>query len=443
MFNLGFTFGLIVFSQTMLDRTIAPAIQDAIDFTYTLPPCNKTVFENNVPVYWLHAGSQEVVQIEWVFKAGLWNETKAAVAQAVASLLKNGTTTRSAFQINEAIEFYGASLKVSANNDYGFVTLHTLTKHLPQLLPVIQEIIMQPAFPEEELQVFVQNALQRLSVNLLQSDFVANRNIDAMLFGRQHPYGRFTEAEDLMALNTDDLRLHHQRTFRSDDCIIFMAGKISEADVKLLQQYFGKEKWNTATDSEDIKHEISPSNEKVKRMVNDEKSVQGAVRIARDFVTRNHPDFAPMVVLNTVLGGYFGSRLMNNIREEKGFTYGVYSCFYPTKHAGGLLISTEAGKEVCEETAKEVFKEMKILQENLIPEEELLLVKNYLLGNLLGDLDGPFSIIQRWKNLVLNNLPASHFDDNIQIYKTVDTATLQMLAQQYFDADKFYNLVVI
>jgi zinc protease len=171
--------------------------------------------------------------------------------------------------------------------------------------------------------------------------------------------------------------------------------------------------------------------------------VQGAIRIARHFPTRQHPDFTPMLVLNTIFGGYFGSRLMANIREEKGYTYGIYSQIYNYRKDGALLIATEAGRDVCELAITEIYKEMDLICNEKVDDEELLLVKNYLLGNLLGDLDGPFSIMQRWKNIILNDLPAEQFDRNIEIYKTVTPAKLQELAQKYLNKEDYYELVVI
>jgi len=147
--------------------------------------------------------------------------------------------------------------------------------------------------------------------------------------------------------------------------------------------------------------------------------------------------------LNTIFGGYFGSRLMANIREEKGYTYGIHSHIYNYKQDGALLIATEAGTAVCEQTVAEVYKEMDLLCNELVDDEELLLVKNYLLGNLLGDLDGPFSIMQRWKNLILNDMPAEQFDKNILIYKNITPEALQILAQKYLRKEDYYELIVV
>ncbi len=416
---------------------------DAVNFNYQLQPLRREAFSNHIPLYWLCAGTQEVVQVEWVFEAGLWQEQQTAVAQATAALLKNGTARRSALEINEAIEFYGASLKIAANNDYTIVTLHTLTRHLAALLPVVREILTEASFAATEVETYVRNAQQRLGISLRQCDFVANRHIDAYLFGKAHPYGRFTEVADLLALNTATLSDFHCKHYQSGNCRIFMAGKIDKSHVAMVDEHFGRAQWGGSEMAPANEHTTNPAAERHYRIVNDENGVQGAVRIARNFPTRKHPDFSPMLVLNTVFGGYFGSRLMANIREEKGFTYGIYSQIYNYKWDGALLIATEAGREVCEQTVTEIYKEMDLLCQERVSEEELLLVKNYLLGNILGDLDGPFSIMQRWKNIVLNDLPDDHFDSNIEIYKTIGPDRLRDLAGKYLNRPDYYELVVI
>ncbi len=174
----------------MPDRSIPPVIHDAVEFNYVLPPVQQTALRNGLPLYWLNAGVQDVAEIDFVFPAGLWYEEKPAVAQTVAALIKNGTSRRTSHALHEAIEFYGASLNVQAGNDFTIVTLYTLTKHLPELLPVVYEVLTEAVFPEEELAIYKQNSVQRLLVSLRQCEFVANQRIDALLFGPEHPYGR-------------------------------------------------------------------------------------------------------------------------------------------------------------------------------------------------------------------------------------------------------------
>ncbi len=171
--------------------------------------------------------------------------------------------------------------------------------------------------------------------------------------------------------------------------------------------------------------------------------MQGSVRLARPFPNRHHPDFLKVHVLNVLFGGFFGSRLMSNIREDKGYTYGIHSYLQNHVQQSAMMISTEAGKDVCEATISEVYKEMADIRENLVDEEELLLVRNYMMGSILGDLDGPFQIISRWKNIILNGLTEKYFYDSINTIKTVSAEELRLLAQKYFNPDDFYELVVI
>ena len=432
----------------MLNRTKAPHIKDAIEFDLHLKPCDKFVLDNGVEVFAINAGAQEVLQIEWVFFAGNSYETQHTVAAATNHLLKNGTSTKSAFQINEHFDYYGAYCTRACYNETATVSLHTLSKHLPVLLPVIKEIITDAVFSEEELATFKQISKQKLSVNLKKCDFVANRFIDAYLYGEQHPYGKYTKAEDYDVLTTDALKKYFQQYYVEGNCVIFVAGKLPDDIEHQLNKNFGmltlKNHKGLNTGNEKSFNEVpEPVSGSKKRIVNDETGLQGAIRIARSFPNRHHPDFQKVMVLNTVFGGFFGSRLMANIREEKGYTYGIHS--YVQNHLGptAWMISTEAGKDVCEAAIEEIYKEMKVLREELIDEEELLLVRNYLIGIILGDLDGPFQIIGRWKSILLNNLDEQYFYDSIQTIKNISAEELRELSVKYLQPEAFQELVVI
>lgn len=426
----------------MLDRKVAPAIHDAIEFSYKLPPINDTRLTNDIPFYWLNAGVQDVVEIDWVFPAGLWQETVPGVAHATAGLLKNGTSRRTAHQLHEAIEYYGASLKVGAGNDMATVTLYALTKDLPQLLPIVAEVLTDSIFPEEEVALHKKNAVQRLLVSLREADFVANQQIDAFLFGEHHPYGRYSRQEKIEALTREDILTFYKQCYNIGAAKIFMAGRVGESEVKLVNEIFGTLPAVKNT-QETQEFAVPGPAEMSHRIMNDPNGVQGAIRIGRTFPNRHHPDFPKMVVLNTLFGGYFGSRLMSNIREEKGYTYGVYSSLQSMAHGGSIIIQSEVGRDVMEAAIGEVYHEMEQLCKVPADKDELLLVKNYLLGGLLGDLDGPFQILQRWRTLILNGLDNQHFERNINIYKTITAEELQQLAIQYYDRTQFFEIGVI
>jgi predicted Zn-dependent peptidase len=426
----------------MIDRTSAPLIKDAIEFDLKLKPYQKMVLNNGVEVYAINAGEQELLQLEIVFYAGNSYEANKGVALATNFMLKNGTSTKTAFQINEHFEYYGAYCNRSCYNETAVLSLHTLNKHLNVLLPVMREMITDANFPESELDIFKQNSQQKLQVNLKKCDFVANRLIDAYLFGEDHPYGKYLSAENYQALSTDQLKAHFQQYYVNGRAVIFVAGKLPADLFEQLNQQFG-DLAITKNGQSLPAQQLIPAVQKKQHISNDPNGVQAAIRIARPFPNRHHPDFMNVMVLNTLFGGFFGSRLMSNIREDKGYTYGIHSYVQNHIQESAWMISTEAGKDVSEATVTEVYKEMDLLRNTLIDEEELLLVRNYMIGSILGDLDGPFQIIGRWKNIILNDLDEHYFYDSIKVIKSISAEELKALAEKYLKPADFYELVVI
>ncbi len=424
-----------------MNRKISPEIKDAIDYKLELKPYEHYTLDNGIPVYSINAGAQDVVQIEMVFYAGNFYEQQKGIAAATNFLLRNGTSNRTALQINEDFEYYGAYCNRACYNETSVVTLHTLTKHLDKLLPVMQDMLTNSLFPQKELEIYCQNVKQRLKVNLQKAEFVAGRLIDSYLFGINHPYGSYTNAEDLDKLKLEDIKKFYASNYLKGQAVIFVAGKITANMENLLNSHFGK-LTVTKPGTSIPKMETDPAVEKKIRVQNDPDAVQGAIRIASNFPNRHHPDFKKAIILNTVFGGFFGSRLMSNIREEKGYTYGIHSYLQNHMQQSAWVISTEAGKDVCEPAIEEIYKEMKKLREEKIGDEELLLVRNFMIGGLLGDLDGPFQIIAKWKNIILNELGENYFYDSINEIKTISAAELQDIAHKYLQPEHFYELVV-
>ena len=426
--------------MTGLNRKNPPLIKDAVDFNLSLKPYEKHVLDNGIEVYAVDAGAEEVLQVEWVAYSGNWFEKSNLVAASTNFLLKNGTSTKTAFQLNEHFEYYGSYVNRNCYNETATITLHCLAKHLEALLPVVKEMLVDSVFPEEEISVYKQNMKQRLNVNLKKSDFVAGRLIDAYLYGEAHPYGRYTRFEDFDEITRERIVEFYKKYYLGGKYIMFVAGKLPSNLFSLLNKHFGDLN-QQPVEVNDIA--AIAAEEKKYRVSNDPEGVQGSIRLGSHFPNRHHPDFIKTQVLNNVFGGFFGSRLMSNIREEKGYTYGIYSYLENHIQQSAWVVSTEAGRDVCEATIDEVYKEMEILRNEPIDDEELLLVRNYMMGSILGDLDGPFHIINRWKTIILNNLPEDYFYRQIETIKDVKSSELQELANKYLVPEKFYELVVV
>jgi len=425
----------------MPNRTIAPPIKDAIDFDIILKPCTRISLSNGTPVYYINDGAEEVAMIDFVFEAGNNYETKNGVAIATNNLVKNGTSSKDAFQITEFFEYYGAYLSRKCYNETASITLHCLAKHLKELLPVVRELITEAQFPEKELDIFKQNSIQRLSINLQKCDFVANRLIDEYLYGPEHPYGRVSTKSDIEAISRENLLSFYKQFYLNAKCRVFAAGKFPVDFEQLLEAHFGDLSLNEKVLPIMFSREMAI--EKKHFIHNDKNGVQGAIRIGRPFPSREHPDFKKAIFLNTLFGGYFGSRLMGNIREDKGYTYGIHSYLENHVQESSWVVSTEAGKEVCQATIDEVYKEMELLREEPVNEEELLLVKNYMMGLNLGYIDGPFQIISRWKSLILNDLDENYFYDTLRVIKEITSEELLQLSNKYLVPEDFFELLVI
>lgn len=423
-----------------LNRKQPPYIKNAVELELKLKPYEKSTLNNGADVYAVNAGAEDVLLVEWVYNAGNWFENKNLVAATSNFMLKNGTSTKNAFQLNEHFEYYGSYLNRNCYNETATISLHCLSKHLEALLPVVREMIEDSIFPEEELAIYKQNMQQRLRVNLRKSDFVAGRLIDAYLYGEDHPYGRYTRFEDFEALSREEIVQFYREFYQKGKFTVFAAGKLPANLTALLNRYFGDLPMSPIQVA-DIA--TKPAQEKKYRVTNDEQGVQGAIRMGATFPNRHHPDFIKAQVLNNVFGGFFGSRLMSNIREEKGYTYGIYSYLENHIQQSAWVISTEAGRDVCEATVAEVYKEMEGLRQAPVDEEELLLVRNYMMGSILGDLDGPFQIINRWKNIILNGLDEGFFERQLETIRTVSAEELQQLANKYLQPENFYELVVV
>lgn len=424
-----------------MNRLLSPEIKQAIDFHLSLKPYEYFVLNNGIPVYLFSGGSQEVVQLELVFFSGNFYEAKTAVAGLTNSLIRCGTKTRTAFELSEAFDYYGSYFGASCFSETATITLHGLSKYLNKVLPLMRDLLTEATYPENELNIHRKNFKQRLVVNLKKCEFVAGRQIDEMLFGNKHPYGRKIELGDLDDITVEDIRSFYDRYYKNGSCAIFISGWLPND----VQQQLNLALGDLPLQRPDFvipELPLAPATERIVRIENDSSSVQGAIRLATPFPNRHHADFNKAGVLNALFGGFFGSRLMSNIREDKGYTYGIYSFFKANMKQNAWLISTEAGKDVCEAAIEEIYKEMDRLCNEEVEEDELLLVKNYLLGAVLGTLDGPFQILGRWKNIILNNLDENYFSNSIHDIKTVTPAEIKALAQKYLQPENFFELVV-
>jgi predicted Zn-dependent peptidase len=241
-------------------------------------------------------------------------------------------------------------------------------------------------------------------------------------------------------VTSEELKAFHKRFYNAGNCTIVVSGKIEPTVLSLLQRHFGGSDW-AGQPAEKVVYQPQPISE-LKTRVPVEASVQSAIRIGKTLFNKSHPDYHKLNFLNTLFGGYFGSRLMSNIREEKGYTYGIYSSLHSMLNGGYFGIGTEVGVDVCDAAVKEIYHEIGRLQQEAIPKQEVELVRNYLLGRLQSSLDGPFKISALFKGLLIYDLNIDYIYALIDTINTVTAADLQDLAIKYLNVDEMHEVVV-
>ncbi|TEW66136.1 insulinase family protein [Mucilaginibacter phyllosphaerae] len=422
----------------MLDRKTPPQFNGVENINLIHPQSSK--LDNGCNLFTFNSGGQELVRIEWIFANLRFDPKKPLLNVAVNTMLNDGTSTLTAAQIADKIDFYGAFLQVDYGYDNSQVTLYTLTKHLQSTLPVIKEILTDSIFPEKELETYIRNQQQKLQVSLQKNDVVARRTFNKAIFGPTI-YGSAAEPDDFKSLKREDLQAHYKEMYQAGNCTIIIAGKAGQEVINAVTETFSGT-WGKETVAADT---LQPAlNPVADRFIYVEKAeaLQSAIRIGMPFINRTHPDFPALQVLNTVLGGYFGSRLMANIREDKGYTYGIGSGLTSFKQAGSFFIASEVGADVCRAAVAEIEKEVNLLKTELIPDEELSLVRNFMLGSLLGSLENVLSHADKFKNLYFADLDYDYYERYTQTVKHITAEELQALANKYFNFDDFYKVIV-
>jgi zinc protease len=413
----------------MLNRSIAPAFK-TIDKVDVIKAQHEKL-NNGIDFFSLSAGSQEIVKVEFVFRAGMYYQSATLEASTTNTMLESGTRSYTANQLSDGIDFYGSFLELQVEQDFAIVSLFSLNKYLEESLKFIEEMIKYPIFPENEFKIHIANKKQKHAINSQKVSVLARRKFTELLFGPNHPYGRDVHESDFDRLQISDLKNFFNAYYTSLNCTIFASGNIPKNMLSTLNRFFGENNWGgTGTDLK-IKAASIKTTEKPKHFIKKDDAIQSAVRIGRILFNKTHPDYFKFQVLNTILGGYFGSRLMANIREDKGYTYGIGSGLNNLVHSGFFFFSTEVGADVTPQTLTEIYKQIKILREDLVSVSELETVRNYILGNFLRSVDGPFALADKFRSIWEYGLDYSYFDDYFKAVKTVTPAELRDLANKY------------
>ena len=422
-----------------LDRTTPPAIRPLANPGIIHP--ERSRMPNGMPLYVLNVGTEEVVRLDILIGGGQWHQAQPLQAMFTNRLLREGTSSMNSAQIAERLDYYGAWLELSSSVNYGFITLYSLNKYFPYTLGVVADMLKHPTFPEKELEVVREVNRQQFLVNSTRVEAIARKHLNRALFGERHPFGRFAEEGDYGRVTPEVLKDFYRKYYHSDNCSVYVSGKVTEEILHCITSELGADAWGETRVMPPLQV-IEPQKTTEKRIfIERSDALQSSLKIGGFVMERQHPDFLKARVMVTLFGGYFGSRLMSNIREDKGYTYGIGAGIVNYPGCGILAITTEADNHYVEPIITEVYREMDRMCEELPPQEELDMVKSYMMGDWCRSYEGPFSLSDAWIYVQTADLDDDFFVRSLDAIQSVTREEIRDLAQKYFCKETLIEVI--
>ncbi len=392
---------------------------------------------NGVALYTLHSDDFEVLRVSFIFRAGSAVQSHPFTASATANLLAEGTESMSAREVAETLDYYGSWFDVNLDRDYAYINFATLSRFAAPTLRVAEQILLHPTFPTEEIATYAAKRRQKLEIERRKVDVKAREAFARAMFGAEHPYGVSYPAEAYDTLTRENILAFYRRFYTAENCFVVCSGRIGDEEMRAItalaeQLPHGEAAWSVAMPEPQSTHRTD---------IRHEGALQSSIRIGRLLFGREHPDFVGMQVVATTLGGYFGSRLMQNLREEHGYTYGVMAAMVNFEQTGYFAIATQVGADVTQEALAACYEEIERLRREQISDEELELVRKMMIGEMMRILDGPFGIADVTIENILCGTDNIAIDRNLNRILSITPEEIQRLAREYLAEEDLVTVV--
>ncbi len=402
------------------------------------PDAKSIKLDNGVPVFLIESGTEDIMRIEFIFRAGQVKEKTALLASTTNAMLSEGSETYTSEELNKLLDYHGIFLNQQVEKDSAGIVLFFLSKHIEKVLELGREILFRPVFPENELNALMKKRSHWYLVNREKVSNIASDQYFQSIFGKNHPYGRKITEKDFEMMTTLLLRDFHSRYYTTGNMTIIISGRIHNLTPGLLNKYFGNITQKSLPDEE--YSDVPKGEEKKKVVINKKGALQSAIRIGSSTINKRNPDYPGLKIVDSLLGGYFGSRLMKNIREEKGYSYGINSSVTSLDLSGYKVISTEVSQKNRQETIDEIYKEIRLLQTIPVGKEELSLVRNYMSGEMVRMFDGPFALAESFKSAWEFGLDNEYYNILADKIKSIEPDEIIELARTYYNIDELYEI---
>jgi len=421
----------------LFNRTLQP--KHSANVSFILPTLDRIELNSKDEIFVLKSNQIQIIRLEFYFKAGSWSQEMPFQAYFTNKILVEGTKKYSSKEIAETIDYYGSYYEFVTEKNSASIVFYIPKLFLEKLYPIISDIIFNLLFSEKELSILKEKQKHNIRQQNKKGNVICRNAFMEALYGGNHPYGIIPTEKAVENINTDLLVNFHRNYYLNQNIKIFVAGDVNDNDIKQIEKYFAPKR-NIIELLEKKYYEKSTENDNI--FIERKDSTQASIRIGKKLFNRLNPDFIDFSVASTILGGYFGSRLMTNIREDKGYTYGINSFLSSLKFSGYFGIATDVGSDVADKAIKEIYYEIDKLQNDLVSENELERVKNYLLGAYLNDFDGAFNIIERYIDIFSYQLDNFYFEKYVLSVKNITSNRILELCQKYMKIDSLTQVVV-
>src|SRR5690554_1529591 len=421
----------------IIDRSKAPEF--IIPETIQLLQPIERVLSNGLPLYYFYTPQLDAIRVEVISKAnGEWlHKEKELVPFFVLNMLMEGTKKYKSEELDNFFDHYASEVDAISTFEQSGLSILTTKKHFSNVMPLFSSLFTEAVFPEKELNK--RKAQRELSISLIrqQTGARASQLLRRGLFGKDHPYGFIATEEDVRRVNQDDLKHYYETAFLTQP-EIFVTGNLEIENLEEIERLFAGLK------SQSSLIPPTPFEPLTEKRISEpvEKSVQASIRLGQHLIPKSHPDYHAVAVFNTILGGYFGSRLIKNIREEKGHTYGIYSSIGSLNLSDYWMVMADVQQGFSEEVIDEVYKEIDILKKVPIPASEQEVVRNYMIGNLLSNFSSPFDLMTRFKNVHQYGLDYSFYEEQLAFIKVFTPEDMMRIGNKYFDRENIFEVVV-
>ncbi len=403
-----------------------------------IPEASCFRLDNDLPVYLIEAGSEDIVRLEFSFNAGNIKEYIPLLASSTNMMLAEGTRNYSSVKINKTLDYHGAIFNLYAERDRAGIVICFLNKHFEKILELLREMLFYPAFHENDLRALMNKRLQQYLISREKVNTIAIDQFFNSIFGNHHPYGRMILKDDFKNMNPLMLRDFHSGHYTVNGSAVIISGSVHEDIIPKLNYYFGEIHTPSAYIEESVNHLEKATEKRIH--IEKPDAVQTSIMIGSPVINKRHADYPGLKFLNVILGGYFGSRLMKNLREDKGYTYGITSFVSSFNLSGYKLISAEVSKKSTQKAVDEIYREIRLLQSVPVEKEELEIVKNYMLGDMVRMFDGMFALAECFRSAWDFGLDNTYYYRFAEKIKSIEPDEIISLAQTYYNIDDLYEI---